>query len=453
MYATSSFTFNPVENKIRLESGSITESEIWLWNGYNSTGLPARFSIGLGYSTLGNQSDVAGNSSNTAIGYQSQNLHFGRLNTTLGALTLINPEVNEGEGIGNIAVGYEALRNNSELLNTYGIAIGYQALYTGGSDKDIAIGYQALYNGSSAGSLNNIAIGNGAMLGGATGDGNNNIAIGTSALVSQINNGANNIAIGLGAGDSVTSGDDNVLIGAGAGGSLTTGTGNIVLGGYAGKTATQNYNVAISDGAGNLRIFVTGSNGDTGVNTNSPSFKLDVVGTLGATLSTNSDGAYLVAHNSSTREVQYTPQIAIDDNAFNPSGSGVASNNTWLISADGYSIDSQVYMGYVSDTTLGASGGSNNTLLTIPRDTYAAIWIEYVTADSTYANMRTQTFIAHWDNASAIEWTNTGPEDIGSGTVPPSLTATISSTNVLVQAVSTAANQRMFGTYRLIKKI
>jgi len=111
-------------------------------------------------------------------------------------------------------------------------------------------------------------------------------------------------------------------------------------------------------------------------------------------------------------------------------------------------------MGYVSDTNLGASGGINNIILTIPRNTYAAIWIEYVTADSTYANMRTQTFIAHWDNASAIEWTNTGPEDIGTvASAPPALNAVISSTNVLVQATSTAANQRMFGTYRLIKKI
>jgi hypothetical protein len=60
--------------------------------------------------------------------------------------------------------------------------------------------------------------------------------------------------------------------------------------------------------------------------------------------------------------------------------------------------------------------------------------------------------MAHW-NASTIEWTNTGPEDIGTGTLPPNLTATISGTNVLVQATSTAGDQKFFGTYRLIKKI
>jgi hypothetical protein len=110
-------------------------------------------------------------------------------------------------------------------------------------------------------------------------------------------------------------------------------------------------------------------------------------------------------------------------------------------------------MGYIADNTLGASGGSNNILLTIPRDTYAAIWLDYVTASgSAYTHMRTQTFMAHW-NASTIEWTNTGPEDIGTGTLPPSLTATISGANILVQATSTAGDQKFFGTYRLIKKI
>ena len=289
------------------------------------------------------------------------------------------------------------------------------------------------------------------MVGGSTNDGGNNIAIGTSALSSPINNGASNIAIGLGAGDSVSTGDNNVLIGTGAGDDLTTGNGNIVLGGYAGKSATQNNNIAIADGAGNLRIFVTGSNGDTGVNTDSPSFKLDVVGTLGATLSTNSDGAYLVAHNSSTREVQYTPQIAIDDNAFNPSGSGVASNNTWLTSADGYSIDNQVYNGYFSATLSNAPG--TYTLFTIPRNDYASIWFEYTYADASYANMKTQTFVSHWNNSSTIEFTNYGAENIGGGT-SGYVVATIVSSNVVVTiSHGGATSPRIFGTYRLIKKV
>jgi len=293
------------------------------------------------------------------------------------------------------------------------------------------------------------------MYNGGINDGGNNIAIGTLALYSQVNNGASNIAIGNAAGDSITSGDSNILIGAGAGGDITTGTGNVVLGGYLGKSATQNNNIAIADGSGNLRMFVDGSTGFVGVNTDSPGFGLDVNASLAAELSVTSDNSNIVSWNSATDEVQYIQSMSVDTGGFNPSGSGTAANNVWLVSQDGFSLgaSSQVYMGYVSDTTLGASGGNNNTILTIPRNTYAAIWIDYVLADSTYANMRTQTFIAHWDNASAIEWTNTGPEDIGSGTVPPNLTAAISSTNVLVQAVSTAANQRMFGTYRLIKKL
>ena len=165
----------------------------------------------------------------------------------------------------------------------------------------------------------------------------------------------------------------------------------------------------------------------------------------------------LVAYNSSTNEVQKTNNIVIDDNAFNPSGSGFGSNNTWLVSRDGYSIDSQVYNGYIADTTLGGSGGITNTLLTIPSSYYAAIWIEYVTADSTYANMRTQTFITHWNNSTTINFTNTGPSDIGTGQKPPSLTASLvfngSFYNAVVRVQSTAANQIMFGTYRLIRKL
>ena len=291
------------------------------------------------------------------------------------------------------------------------------------------------------------------MYKGGINDGNNNIAIGTSALYSQINNAADNIAIGNTAGDSVTSGDSNVLIGTSAGGDITTGTGNIVLGGYLGKSATQNNNIAIADGQGNLRMFVTGSTGFVGINTDSPGFGLDVNASLAAELSTAADNSNIVSWNSATDEVQYVPSMSIDTAGFNPSGSG-GNNNTWLVSQDGFSLgaSSQVYMGYVSDTTLGASGGATNTLLTIPRDTYAAIWIEYVTADSTYANMKTQTFVAHWNNASTVNYTNTGPSDIGS-TAPPILTATISAPNVLIQTTSTAANQRMFGSYRLIKKL
>jgi len=206
-------------------------------------------------------------------------------------------------------------------------------------------------------------------------------------------------------------------------------------------------------------MFVTGSTGFVGVNTDSPLFGLDVNASLAAELSPLSADSNIVSWNSATDEVQYIPSMSVDIAAFNPSGSGVAANNTWLVSRDGFSLgaSSQVYNGYISDTTLGASGGNTNILLTIPSSTYAAIWIEYVTADSTYANMRTQTFIAHWNESSTINFTNTGPSDIGTGTKPPSLTANLEFNgffyNAVVKVTSTAANQIMFGTYRLIKKL
>ena len=357
------------------------------------------------------------------------------------------------EGVGNTAVGYRALQNVSQSLNNYGIAMGYDALRSGGSNNDIAIGYQALLEGNKGpfGTSKNIAIGYNAMQGGINSDGGNNIAIGTSALSTLLGNVSNNIAIGNLAGSIVSGGSNNVLLGASAGSTITTGTGNVILGSYAGKSATQNNNIAISDGAGTLRMFVTGSTGFVGVNTNSPAFQLQVNGTLGATLSTNSDGAYLVAHNSSTKEVQYTPQIAIDDNAFNPSGSGVAANNTWLVSADGYSIDSQVYNGYFSATLSGAPG--SYTLFTIPTGSYASIWFEYTYAENSYTNMKTQTFVSHWNNSSTIEFTNYGADDIGGGTSGYVVATIVGGNTVVTISHGGATSPIIFGTYRLIKKI
>ena len=317
------------------------------------------------------------------------------------------PAFGGGDGVGNVAVGYRALYNNTQSLNSFGIAIGYDALFAGGSNRDVAIGYQALYSGSRLNSQNNIAIGNLAMYNGSINDGNNNIAIGTTALYSQINNAAYNIAIGNAAGDSVTSGDSNVLIGTGAGGDITTGTGNVVLGGYAGKAAAQNNNIAIADGSGNLRMFITGSNGFVGINTDSPGFGLDVNASLAAGLSTAADNSNIVSWNSATDEVQYVPSMSIDTGGFNPSGSsGTAANNTWLVSRDGFSLgaSSQVYNGYFS--TILSGGPGTYTLLTIPQTTYASIWFEYTYADNSYTNMKTQTFAAHWNDSSTIEFTN-----------------------------------------------
>ena len=347
------------------------------------------------------------------------------------------------------------------------------ALRSGGSKNDIAIGYQALLEGNKFPGTNvgkNIAIGYNAMQGGINSDGGNNIAIGTSTLQTLLSNATQNIAIGFGAGNIVDSGDNNTFVGAFAGDHVTlgskntfmgyqagtgvsTGNNNIVIGGYAGKSATQDNNIAIADGLGNLRIFVTGSTGFVGVNTDSPLFGLDVNASLAAELSPLSADSNIVSWNSATDEVQYVPSMSVDTGGFNPSGSGVAANNTWLVSRDGFSLgaSSQVYNGYFSATLSNAPG--SYTLFTIPRDTYASIWFEYTYAENSYTNMKTQTFVSHWNNSSTIEFTNYGAEDIGGGT-SGYVVATIVGSNVVVTiSHGGATSPIIFGTYRLIKKI
>ena len=50
---------------------------------------------------------------------------------------------------------------NGATLGT-SVAIGYQAMYTGGNNDNVAIGYQALYTEGSTGNGQNVAIGSGA---------------------------------------------------------------------------------------------------------------------------------------------------------------------------------------------------------------------------------------------------------------------------------------------------
>ncbi|NDV78130.1 tail fiber domain-containing protein [Dysgonomonas sp. 511] len=101
--------------------------------------------------------------------------------------------------------GYQTL---STALGTRSIAIGHQALPTGGTDN-VAIGYQAQNTATGA---NNVAIGSYTL---KTSTGGNNIAIGYNALKANTT-GVSNIAIGNGALAANTISKDIVAIGNGA---------------------------------------------------------------------------------------------------------------------------------------------------------------------------------------------------------------------------------------------
>lgn len=168
----------------------------------------------------------------------------------------------------NIGIGYHALGGTGTNFSASDqIAIGSYALYnvTNPSASNIGIGYCAGYSLTSG--IDNIAIGQRAMAGATeveTTGNSRNIAIGTRALAvadatpGSTNENLGNIAIGYGAGSSLTTGRMNVLIGKDAGATLTSGTGCICIG----------YGADVDSGAAVNRTAIgtqaTGPNADGG---------------------------------------------------------------------------------------------------------------------------------------------------------------------------------------------
>ena len=234
---------------------------------------------------------------------------------------------------------------------------------------------------------------------------------------SQVVGGSNNISMGFQSGYNITSGQDNILLGNLAGTKYTTGQENIILGKYTGSIAGSTGEVAIWPGDSILAgvvLYSTGSNGKR---------------------FTSIGGTIPQATN---------PQYELDVH-----GTG---------SVDVLNINDQIEEGYFSLT--GMTYNTTNTVLTVNRNTYSAIICEYTLATtSTYAEMRTQRFVCHF-NGSSIQSTNTGPSDIGtfSPTVTNDVLKAVSAgpTNINIQVTTTftgGALSQIFGKYTLIKKI
>jgi hypothetical protein len=182
-------------------------------------------------------------------------------------------------------------------------------------------------------------------------------------------------------------------------------------------------------------------------------------GTTGAQGSPGSGGGITITSPLNNRVLSCidnagSSALAEADLTFTPS-SGFGTQNWLDINAGGLSINGGgVYMGTISATP---SYLSTTTILTIPRDSYAAIFIDYVLSDNTtYAKMRTGTMIAHW-NSSVASYTNYNTVDIGgpiSGT-SNIVDAIISGGNVLVRILSpslSVSGHFFRATYRLLPK-
>ena len=192
-------------------------------------------------SNIGSRLYIAGSFSSTGDGIIN-NLRIGRANLST-----------------NIVIGNGALNNLS--AGSYNIAIGDSSLTnTNNSSNNIAIGYNSSNQNTSA--SDNITIGNNSfnitntsnnvVVGNSSSAGGEGVSVGTLAGRS----GFGNISIGQRSGNS-TIGGYNVFLGYQSGINYT-GSYSVFIGGYTASLTTNN-NILISDGQGNLRIYVPSS--------------------------------------------------------------------------------------------------------------------------------------------------------------------------------------------------
>ena len=257
---------NALSNNIAIGENVLRESS----NNYN---------IGIGNGTLMFQSGEW----NIAIGQTSLVTHEGTGNTAVGTSTGAGMTTGDYNSFLGYFAGYGAY--NFNFNNS--VAVGYQALYGGGS-FNTALGSFALkdnstgtYNtavGYNTLPLNSVGVGNtsvGADAGTTNLSGSRNTSIGYHSL--YINRtGNNNTVLGYYAG-SATSGSNNTYVGYQSGELINTGNNNTFLGGYQGAAGTLNSTIAISDGLGNVHIYATASR--VAINkTTTPNATLDVNG-------------------------------------------------------------------------------------------------------------------------------------------------------------------------------
>ena len=270
--------------------GRITAASTNSFSAGESDNSTASTSFGLGPNAL--DSETSSGEDNTALGYDAGTaITSGTDNTAVGknALKAITTEdqctavggsaLQAQTGANTTALGYNAgVLQTSGTLNTYvgwysgfgsGTTSGGSNTYLGAMSgfssssggSNTGVGYQSLYN-NTTGTLN-VAIGHSALranttgaymtavgwsagnqsttnsastyIGGLAGNkiaGAQNTAVGYNALKGDTNNASaqRNVAIGVDAGENITTGNNNVFVGWQAGKETTTGSNRIIIG-------------------------------------------------------------------------------------------------------------------------------------------------------------------------------------------------------------------------------
>ena len=315
--------------------------------------------------------------SNTAIGTSLDKNTTGEYNTALGDdclksniegsknVAVGNFSLNSANSSWNVAVGVNAYKNGTGGSNTI---IGGDAMAQSTGDRNVAVGANAMWYGSGSGNTavgpdanyrsntitafsNSTAVGNTAYASGASA-----IAIGYSPTASN----ADTIAIGHSA---TASNGEAIAIGLST---EASGNSSIAIGSNTGSLgptkATQNYAVAIGDGARALGVSSTAL-GDSSLanNTNTIAIGLRATSSNNDSISIGTDAKSDSSNGVAIGKNAYVMHggIAIGNNArsgaTNSGYYGIAIGNEAKVGSD-YSVS----IGYNAGNT---NSGSNNTAL------------------------------------------------------------------------------------------
>jgi hypothetical protein len=293
--------------------------------------------------------------SNTAFGFQSLNNPSGSAtqNTAFGYQ---NFSANNYAGYDNVAIGYRAIQNATTGYQNMGIGTETLQFLTAGIGNT-AIGHSVLRNITL--NSNNTGIGIYALLALGANNGNSNTGIGSNAL-QLLTTGSSNIVLGTGGG-TLRSGSFNIFIAASNPG-IITGSGNVIIGNNQSFPSSLNNTIAISDGSGNMRIYVS-SSGNIGIGTLSPSYSLDVSGsariTNGLLVNGGITGSFtgsVAAPGATTQIVYNSGSVLGADSGFVYSGSSVGIGTSSPQAAVKLDVN-----GNIGVATAGA-GPSTNTI-------------------------------------------------------------------------------------------
>ena len=190
-------------------TGIVTASAFKLSDGSNVGGIESDAQRNtVGGTNAGDSFSGTSATDNVCLGYNAGTaIDECDANVAIGAYAL---ESVTGNRSGCVAIGYEAAKSyNNDGLTTGPIAIGYQALKTGGKGVQVAIGYKALTSCNTSGYWN-VAVGSDSLRN--TSSGKMNIALGTQALYT-ITTAEKNTALGHYAAAYLNSGNNNINIG------------------------------------------------------------------------------------------------------------------------------------------------------------------------------------------------------------------------------------------------